>query len=73
MSLEQFFPKVNIVESKRGVKVLVQTGQVANKWLLSDTAVLKLRCGYVGDCKDRVNGFCRFKGKWCNQQLPEDF
>lgn len=69
--LEKFLPNVTIVESKSGVKVMKRTVDILDKHLLEDMAPLTIRCGYVGKCNDRINGFCGFNGKWCSQQVKE--
>ena len=72
--LDEFMPNVQIVESKAGIKIMapvpVDAG-VIDKFVLEDTKPLEFRCGYVGDCKDRFNGWCGFKGKWCSQRVKE--
>ena len=71
-NLENYLPKLAIVEGKQGVKVLKRTSDILDRHLLEDTEPLTVRCGYIGKCSDRFNGFCGFKGKWCSQQVKEN-
>lgn len=72
MSLDRYFSQLTIVESKKGVKVMKRTSEILDKHFLEETTPLTVKCGYVFGCKDRVNGMCGFRGKWCSQQLREE-
>jgi hypothetical protein len=78
-TLEKYLSKEVVVTRPTGLAEAPTAKELVTypeKTSLSDAKkdprqISKIRCGYEGECSDREEGLCYFKGKFCSKQVRE--